>query len=351
MNGLMSQRKSHKQETAHAWEALSDEQLLGIRLKDLDLSIKGTPLEENVDTVIEELRARGIRFRPTYWLAEDWFTPDGVPGFGIPFFLAHPRLKAIERKQMLEVEGGSKKWCLRILRHELGHAVDNAFELRRKRARQRVFGRSSTRYPEWYSPKPHSKSFVTHLDYWYAQSHPDEDFAETFAVWMSGRSAWRRRYKDWPALEKIEFMDQLMTEVKELRPVNRSRRRVEPITRSTQTLGEYYTQKRSRYLVDYPEFLDRDLKRLFTADFDDRSMPTAVSFIRGVRRQVRREVARWTGIYQYTIDRVLEEMIERCRLLELRLEAPTERTTVEFTVFLTVQTMNYLHNGRHRLAL
>ena len=24
-----------------------------------------------------------------------------------------------------------------------------------------------------------------HLDPWYAQSHPDEDFAETFAVWLT----------------------------------------------------------------------------------------------------------------------------------------------------------------------
>jgi hypothetical protein len=146
-------------------------------------------------------------------------------------------------------------------------------------------------------------------------------------------------------------MDELMQEVMELRPVNRSRKRVDPINRISITLGEYYQEKRARYLVDYPQFLDRDLKRLFDADPEDRSMPTAVSFIRSARSSVRKEVARWTGIYQYTIDHVLEEMIDRSRNLGLRLETRNDRTLIDFTVFLTVQTMNYLHNGRHRLAL
>ena len=86
---------------------------------------------------------------------------------------------------MLEVEGGTPEWCMRILRHEAGHAIDNAYKLRQRRRRQQVFGPSYKAYPEFYDPKPYSKSFVLHLDSWYAQSHPDEDFAETFAVWLS----------------------------------------------------------------------------------------------------------------------------------------------------------------------
>src|SRR5207253_8807734 len=115
-------------------------------------------------------------FRPHFWLADEWFTPDGVPGIAIPFYLAHPRLAKLELAQMLEVEGGDPDSCLRILRHEAGHAIDNAYLLRRRPTRRRLFGTPATEYPEYYTPKPYSKSFVHHLDHWYAQSHPDEDF-------------------------------------------------------------------------------------------------------------------------------------------------------------------------------
>ena len=144
-----------------------------------------------------------------------------MPGIAIPFYLAHPRLMRLEKAQMLEVEGGTPEWCLQILRHEAGHAFDNAYALRTRRRRVRLFGRPSTPYPDFYLPKPYSKSFVLHLDSWYAQSHPDEDFAETFAVWLTPDSDWRTRYQDWPALRKLEYMDALMAEIARQRPVDR----------------------------------------------------------------------------------------------------------------------------------
>ena len=145
--------------------------------------IEGTGVEQRIAQVNAELDARGLA-RPHYWLSDEWFTPDGVPGVAIPFYLAHPRLARLELAQMLEVEGGDEETCLRILRHEAGHAIDNAYQLRRRPTRRRLFGTPDTPYPEYYTPKPYSKSFVQHLDHWYAQSHPDEDFAETFAVWL-----------------------------------------------------------------------------------------------------------------------------------------------------------------------
>ncbi|MGE4056575.1 MAG: putative zinc-binding metallopeptidase, partial [Vicinamibacterales bacterium] len=131
--------------------------------------------------------------QPHCWLSDEWFTPDGVPGVAIPFYLAHPRLEKLELAQMLEVEGGDATTCLRILRHEAGHAIDNAYQLRRRSTRRRIFGLPSLAYPEYYLPKPYSKSFVQHLDHWYAQSHPDEDCAETFAVWLDRGSQWPLR--------------------------------------------------------------------------------------------------------------------------------------------------------------
>src|ERR1043166_1872524 len=180
-----------------AWVGLSDEELLDIRMCDLGLTIEGTDLEARIAQLNAELDARGLTFRPYYWLSDEWFTPDGIPGIAIPFYLAHARLAKLEFAQMLEVEGSDPIEALRILRHEAGHAIDNAYALRRRPRRRRLFGSPGIEYPEYYTPKPYSKSYVQHLDHWYAQSHPDEDFAETFAVWLDPDSMWPTRYAGW----------------------------------------------------------------------------------------------------------------------------------------------------------
>ena len=193
------------------WATWPDDKLLDLRLCQLGLTIEGSSLEDaDRRAAARTRRARADAFQPHFWLSAEWFSPDGVPGVAIPFYLAHPRLKRLERAQMLEVEGGTPEWCMKILRHEAGHAFDNAYKLRQRRRRQQIFGPSYMQYPEYYLPKPYSKSFVLHLDSWYAQSHPDEDFAETFAVWLNPEADWRARYADWPALKKLEYMDALM---------------------------------------------------------------------------------------------------------------------------------------------
>src|SRR6187431_1480477 len=197
----------------HDWTDLDDEALLDLRLAELPLTIEG-PLAERVAQLGRELQERGLQLPLHFYLSDEWFTPDGTSAIAIPFYLAHPRLSKLEEAQMLEVEGGEHEWCMRILRHEAGHAIDNAYKLRLRRQRRRIFGLPTKPYPEFYTPKPYSKSFVLHLDAWYAQSHPDEDFAETFAVWLTPESEWRQRYAGWPALRKLEYMDQLMASLK-----------------------------------------------------------------------------------------------------------------------------------------
>jgi hypothetical protein len=257
----------------------------------------------------------------------------------------------LERAQMLEVEGGTPEWCMKILRHEAGHAFDNAYALRKRRKRVRLFGSPTVDYPDFYLPRPYSKSFVLHLDSWYAQSHPDEDFAETFAVWVTPDADWRTRYADWPALRKLEYMDELMAEIAGRRPATWTRRTVEPLDRLRTTLRKHYARKRQHYGVDYPNFYDRDLRRLFSADVEYAKNPKAARVIQSIRRDVRRLVAEWTGSYQYTIDRVIEDMIARTHELGLRLKYPLDRTKLDLTLLVTVQTMNHLHSGRHRVAL
>ena len=332
------------------WADLDDERLLDVRMADLPLAIEGT-LAERIAQIREELEARGLSFPLDFYLSDEWFTPDGATAIAVPFYLAHPRLARLEEAQMLEVEGGEHEWCMRILRHEAGHAIDNAYRLRLRRQRRRIFGSPSKPYPEFYTPKPYSRSYVLHLDAWYAQSHPDEDFAETFAVWLTPTSEWRTRYAGWPALKKLDYMAGLMTSIRGKPPRLDNPVQIDPLRRLRKTLRQHYRTKRRYYWLDYPNFYDRDLRRLFSDAPEFADNITAAQFIARIRRPTRRLVSGWTGIYQYTIDQVLEDMVARCRELKLRLAVPEEHARQEFTVLVTVQAMNYLHSGGHRVFL
>ena len=228
------------------WHRLSDEQLLDLRICDLPIKIKGSFLEPHIKRLYSELNSRGIRFKPHVWLSGEWFSPDGVPGIAIPFYLAHPRLIKLERQQMLEIEGGTDTECLRILRHEAGHVVQRAYGLHRRRRWQQLFGNAGKRYPDHYRPDPTSKRYVQHLRRWYAQCHPDEDFAETFAVWLTPRSSWRKKYAEWPALKKLEYVDEVMSEIAGVKPIPKRRTEMDPMRELRMTLGEHYAAKRKR---------------------------------------------------------------------------------------------------------
>jgi len=346
VRGVLPRGRKHR-----AWVRWPDRKLLDMRMCDLHVGVEGPFLRQCLGQLYKEMDRRGIHFRPHFWLSSEWFTPEGIPGCALPFYLAHPRLMQLERHQMLEVEGGTRDSCLRILRHELGHALDHAYLFHRRRKWQQLFGRSSEPYPEFYKPRPYSKRFVLHLDYWYAQSHPDEDFAETFAVWMRPRPNWRKRYQGWPVLKKLAYVDELMSEIADQKPVVTSRARHEPISHIRQTLREHYEEKQENYGREYPDFYDHDLRRLFSDAPQHAKRESAAAFLRRVRREVRGLVARWTGEYEYTIDLVLKDMIGRCRELKLRVASPEKQLKIDFSILLTVQTMNYLHTGRHRVGM
>jgi hypothetical protein len=330
---------------------LTDEQLLRLTISRLPLRIERTPLENRVARLYEELNNRGLAFKPHVWLAEEWFTPDGVPGIAIPFYLAHPRLVKLERKKMLEVEGGTDRECMRILRHEAGHAISNAYYLHKRRRWRELFGPFERAYPDFYEPDPNSRNHVLHLSAWYAQAHPAEDFAETFAVWLAPGSRWRRRYAGWPALEKLEYVDRLMEEIAGVPPKNRSLRVVEPLAKIRLTLEEHYRRKREHYAVHWLPFYDNDLRRIFSDDPRHAAYPTAVSFLRRIRRDVRHEVAEATGVHHYTVDQLFKDLIDRSRGLRLRVATDEDHARERVMIMLAVQTMNVLHKGYHRIPL
>ncbi len=349
----MPARKARERRLPSAWASLPDAQLLKLRLKDLPLAIEGTWLEECLADLRKELAERDLLVRPHAWLSDEFFSPDTTPGIALPFYLAHPRLMRLERAQILDVEGGTRAECMKILRHEAGHVVEHAFGLARRRRRQELFGRSSTRYPSTYRPNPASRNFVQHLRLWYAQSHPDEDFAETFAVWLGPRATWRRRYEGWPALQKLEYMNELMEELAGRRPPAMRRIEVDPLRSLRMTLGELYAKKLAQYSVDAPRIYDRDLLRIFSNDARHRRSPSAAAFIRKHRARLRQLVSKWTGEYQLTLDAVLDAMVERCRELKLRAAGPERQLRQDFAVLLTAKTVHslYSHSRRQWFAL
>src|SRR5499427_347801 len=331
-----------------AWAALPDEQLLGLRLKDLKVTVDGTWLEACLASLHEELQERGIRALPHAWISSEWFSPENTPGIAIPFYLTHRRLMQLERKMIIDVEGGTWSECMNILRHEAGHVLQHSYQLQRRRRWQQLFGRSSQRYPRYYRANPASRHFVQHLRLWYAQSHPDEDFAETFAVWLRPRSNWRSRYAGWPAMRKLEYVDELMGEIAGKRPLITTRERVDPLHELSHTLAEHYQKKQAFYAFRPPKTYDRDLSRLFTADPRHRREQPASAFIRRHRAQIRLLVARWTGENQLTLDAVLDDMISRCRELDLRAVGSERKLVMDFTVLLTAKTMHALFGPSRR---
>jgi hypothetical protein len=306
---------------------MPDEALLNLRFCDLKLTLSGSPLERRLSRIHGELERRGIRFRPHMWLAEEWFSPDGVPGIAVPFYLAHPRLQRLERRMMREVEGGNSNWMMRILRHEVGHAIDTAYRLRRRARWREIFGPASLPYPQRYRARTRSRRYVQHLGDWYAQSHPTEDFAETFAVWLKPNSDWRRTYASWPAWEKLTFVNDLMREVSDQTPTVRSRAHIEPLRDNQRTLADHYRERLARQHSWRSEAADNLLLRVFARRPARRTAQRAARFLRGKRKSLLAAVQRDTGVEPYTLHQLLRIAIDRAEYLDLYLRG-SQRTAV-----------------------
>jgi putative zinc-binding metallo-peptidase len=334
-----------------AWERLTDDQLLSLRFCDLKLRVQGTELQGAIERLYRELRLRGIRFRPHCWLAQEWFSPDGIPGIAIPFYLAHKRLMRIERRFMREVEGGNRNWLMRILRHEAGHAIDSAYRLRRRKHWRAVFGPASLPYPDTYRPRPGSRRFVQHLGAWYAQAHPTEDFAETFAVWLKPNSQWRSEYAGWPAYAKLQFIDQLAQQIGNQKPLVSDRSSIEDVTGDTRTLREHYEQKLARYRLPRRSGADELLLKVFTTAPRTRASPKAASVLREMRISLRQQILRSGAFSEYLVHQVLRLMIERCEGLGLYVRGSRRELKGELLWVVSTLAESYEDRKLPRVAL
>ncbi len=327
------------------WASLSDEELLERRISTLDLKLEGTPLEPLIRHLYDELSAHGLPFHPPCHIGDEWFVPIGIPAIFVPFFLVHERLRALERFMMLEVEGETPEWFMRLMRHEAGHACMYAYQLTRRKKWRECFGQtSSEETPNTYRPRPFSRSYVMHLEDWYAQSHPDEDFAETFAVWLTPGLDWRKRYVDWPALRKLEYVDELMKSLAGKSPTHTPNYRVADYDFLNVKLKTYYARKRKLYEDIYPGFYDVDLRQLFPAPSGIR----ASSYLRQRRRRLMNSVCQWTNEKKYRVNELLARLIDRSDELDLHAHNDDPQQDFRIASYITTLVMNYLFTGKFK---
>ena len=328
---------------------IPEEELLGLRLSELPVRIEGTWLDGCIAQLYAELKARNIPFEPRCYLADEWLTPENEPVIGIPFYLAHPRLIQLQKKMMLEAEGDNHDWCMKLLRHEAGHALTFAYGLNRKKSWQRVFGHPSAPYEETYRFRPYSKSFVRHLDYYYAQYHPDEDFVETFAVWLTPGLDWRTEYAGWKALEKLEFVDKLMASIAGKPPLRATGRRLYRTAEIRSTLRRYFQKRRVTEAEDFPEFHDDNLRLMFSVSVGKEDKRHSVAkLLRSHRKSLLTTVANWTGERRFMVSEVMKAVLKRSSTLHLVSDESDTVALMKLATYLTTLMMNYRYTTRLR---
>ena len=302
------------------WKATRRE-LLRTRICDLGLQLVGSPLERFTERLLRELRAKGLRFRPKFYLADSWGCPDRTPVIGLPFYLADKRLTRIEKEKTGRVESASE--TMMLLRHEAGHAVNYAYRLWEDPRWAEVFGAFSRPYREAFRPRPRSRRFVRHLTVrgygqTYAQKHPDEDFAETFAVWLTPQSAWRKKYRGWPALRKLQYVDELMRRIARRRARRTSGRLFRPVEEMRMLLAGRYGRRGLRRRSRMEAYLDGRLRRVFPPTDSPRALPAEL-LLRRHSRELRRQVASWSGASTVRSEEVLLRLARRAGALGLKL--------------------------------
>src|SRR5919202_4163019 len=344
-------------ETPDEWEG-ERRALLERRISELGLSIRGTPVEGMVAQLYEELAAKGLAFRPPVYLSDQWGCPEGTPLIGVPFYLADPRLLRLEEEIAVDVEGEVD--VMRYLRHEAGHAFNYAYRLYDRSDWRQLFGPYSRPYRERYHVNPLSRDYVRHILGWYAQKHPDEDFAETFAVWLTPSLDWREQYAGWPALRKLEYVDRVMREVGSQVPEVPSLSPDDlPVEAMHYADEEHYRAVDEPLPIDDERHFDGDLRTIFEgrsasaprgggvgrqADGGaaaDSAGPSAAQFLREHRREIVRRVAYWTGESTVTVRRLLDLLTARAEALQLRVRDREASTLIELVAFGTAVMMNY----------
>jgi hypothetical protein len=332
----------------NSWETIRYE-LLNTRICDLNLEIEGSPVEPFVNRLYRELAAKGMVFQPEVYATDAWGCPDEVPVIGIPFYLMDKRLARIEEEQTGEIE--TSPMLMMLLRHEAGHAINYAYRLFKQADWVEMFGSFSQPYQDTFRPNPFSRQFVRHIVHHqygktYAQKHPDEDFAETFAVWLTPRSGWRRRYRNWPALRKLQYVDQLIKRIRDVQPKCTTGSLCTPVKAMDLLLAEHYGQRAERYRAAAEGYVDDKLQEVFPAA-NGRATAGAGDLFRKHHGQILGRVTRWSGLEDEEVQTLLVKLQDRANALDLKYRPRQQaEKLMDVTALATSLAMNFAYTGR-----
>ncbi|MDP8262043.1 MAG: hypothetical protein P9M13_01905 [Candidatus Ancaeobacter aquaticus] len=325
-----------------------EQSLLALRISDLQLKIEGSTIEPFIKKLLNETASKGIKFIPPFYLADEWGCPNEIPAIAIPFYLVDKKLSRLEVKALKEIENNDDEEISQILRHEMGHALNYAYKLYNTPEWKKTFGNFYLPYKEEYRPNPFSKKFVKHLTNWYAQKHPDDDFAETFAVWLTPKVNWQEEYKGWGALKKLEYVDRVIPTIKDLPPLVYPDLSKEIMVHDLHiTLRDFFKKKIKEYEDEFPDRFDIDLKEIFSGSETKKHTGSAVHFLRNNQKQLTDIISHWTGENKYVIKPLFKHFIVRTRKLKLTYPLQSENTIRnEIAVFATALVMNYYHTHK-----
>jgi len=322
------------------------QEILSKPIQQLGLKLEGSPLERFVQQLYQELEAKGLkRFRPKCYLTDEWGCPNMEPVIGIPFYLADPKLQRLE-SAMNDIEDARQ--IMMYMRHEAGHAFNYAYELFKTEEWRTCFGPFRRPYRDNYKPVPFSRQFVRHMEGWYAQKHPDEDFAETFAVWLTPRSNWRQRYKGWGAMKKLLYMDRIARKLRDTDPVVAHGDTDITVDEMALTVGEFYERALDQQLSPGDLPLDTDLRDIFSVSRRRRkNVRPAVDLLRENRKTLIDKVIYGIGMQDRLIKSLVETIESKVSELNLRADIKCEREYLtELTAYATALAMNYITRGK-----
>ena len=325
------------------WES-ERQTLLAHQISELGLAIAGTRVERMVEQLYQELDARGLSFKPPVYLSDQWGCPDGIPLIGVPFYLADPRLERIEDDFAEGIESDAES--MRFMRHEAGHAFNYAYRLYDRPDWRQTFGPYSRPYRDRYKADPFSHDYVRHILGWYAQKHPDEDFAESFAVWLTPDLDWKKAYAGWPALAKLEYVDRVMHEVaKESPEVPAPTEDDLPVTEMRYSLADHYKSQAEIIPVGEASIFDGDLRNIFGSASESPNGQLASDFLTSHRREIVGRISYWTGESASAVRQLIDLLRSRAASLDLRVRGLDASTLIELTAFGTAVMMNYRNSS------
>ena len=336
------------QSLVRSWETVRFE-LLKTRISSLGLAVEGSPVERFVRRLRREMELKGFRFKPEVYLTDEWGCPDRSPVIGVPFYLADGRLARLEEEQNGEIEDA--RTVMMLLRHEAGHAVNYAYRLWRRPSWTEIFGPFTKPYRDAFRPDRASRHYVRHIaahayGRTYAQKHPDEDFAETFAVWLTPRSNWRERYRSWPVLRKLLYVDRLMKDIRKDVPASRRGRRLRPVDRLNATLAEHYGKKAERFRRDARGYVDDSLHEAFPPSRGQVLRP-ASALLRRYRERLVGRVVHWSVLTPGEAEALVRKLEARSAALKLSYRPGAEGERLMDVVSLVVAlALDYAYTGR-----